>query len=93
MTCPLMALPMLVTLSAGVGTFTVNCCHGVSDPSACSNRAHNVSLPAAVPASNTILATLAGVMSISWPPVCATPLILNCPPVTVPFVSHSSSLL
>jgi hypothetical protein len=32
-----------------------------------------------------------GDTSISWPPVCATPLTMNCPPATVPLESHSSS--
>ena len=69
MTCPLLALPMLVTLSVGAGTVTVNRCQPVTEPSACWSCAHSVSVPPAVPASKTVFATLAGVTSISWPPV------------------------
>jgi hypothetical protein len=36
-----------------------------------------VSVPPAMPASNTVLATLAGLTCTSWPPVCATPLTAN----------------
>ena len=46
---------------------------------------------AELPTSNTTLPTLAGKISISWPPVWPTPPILNWPPVAVPLESHSSS--
>jgi hypothetical protein len=62
-------LASLCTVSDGIGTVTVKACQPVSVPLLCNSCAHNMSVPASVPASNTVVATSAGDTSISWPPV------------------------
>ena len=55
-----------------------------SVPSLSCSCAHTVSEPPAVPTSNTVLARSEGLRSISWPPVCASPLTTNWPVAAVP---------
>jgi hypothetical protein len=92
MLCPAVAPVSLSTVTVGSGTVTVKGIH----PSAghCSvaaaHRAYRCSRSAGVEED---AGEIGGSTSISWPPVCVTLLMTNCPPAAVPMESHSSSLL